>query len=223
MKSCNKCGAEILTNSKFCSECGERIQDNNGNYIKTGRKSINFIATDESKISTRDIYISPPKDSFEIDYKHVAYGKKINVSTIEKLNRFTTIITIVSGIITVITFFVPFSIGTQSGISNYIKGGLAIIALLGCAILSGLGNLLSNKSIKLPLNIELKKIDDTYISRIATVGECPICKGTVVVIKINEKDNKTNQTKEKYIGICENNQEHKFTFDNTIFKGERIK
>ena len=55
------------------------------------------------------------------------------------------------------------------------------------------------------------------------MGVCPICRGRVFVVKVKENNNDTNQVKERYIGICENDNEHRFTFDKTILKGERIR
>lgn len=216
MKYCNNCGAEVASNSKFCNECGERLSDDNSNNIKTGRESVNFIATGSSKIRTRDVYINPHKDSFEIEYEEYPFGKEINVSTIEKLNRFTTISSIISSIITMITFCLPISIASIN-LPGFIKVIILIVTAASCLLWSKSDKLLKGESLQLPSNIKLRKVNDKNISRIEIVGECPICKGTVVVNKVREKD------KEKYIGICGNNSEHIFTFDNTIFKGERIK
>lgn len=223
MRYCNNCGSKLLANSKYCSECGKSIISENKKDITTGKGSINFIASDESKINTRDIYINPHKDSFEIDYEYVTYGKKIKVDTAEKVSKFATVITIISGIMTMITFFLPISIGTLTSISNNLKTILFIVTLFSCMVLAGIRDLLANKNLKLPLNIELKKINDKYISKIATVGECPICGGMVIVKKIKKYNKESGTSIEKYIGICEKNIEHKFTFDSSIFKGERIK
>lgn len=216
MKYCNNCGAEVASNSKFCSECGERLSDNSSNNIEAGKESVNFIATGSSKIRTRDVYINPHKDSFEIEYKECPFGKEIKVSTIEKLNRFTTISSIISSIITMITFCLPISIASIN-IPSFIKVIVLVVAVVSCLSWSKLDKLSKGGSLQLPLNIKLRKVDNKNISRIAILGECPICKGIVVVNKVKEQD------KEKYIGICGNNSEHRFTFDNTIFKGERIK
>lgn len=224
MRYCSKCGAKLLPDSKFCSECGEQIENNNNNRIKTEKKSVNFIATGTSKIKTRDIYINRNKDSFEIEYQCSPYGKKMHISKIKNLNNFTTTISLISSLITVITFFLPINIATLSGISIDVKLIMAIITLLFATIASTSYKLLNNKSLKLPLNLEFKKIDDNYFSKVEITGKCPICGGKVRVNKkIAQKDAIINLTKEKYIGICENNEDHRFTFDDTIFKGERIK
>lgn len=223
---CGECGTELFPNSKFCSECGKFVGNKGGNYIRTGKKSINFIANSDSKINTRDIYINSNMDRDEIEYEQVQYGKKIEVNTVRKFKKVAHIITgigLISSIITIINFFIPFNISIIDNIPLYVKSWLFYVTIFGAIILLGTRELINGRSLSFPLNIEFKKINDKYISKIVNTGICPICGGKVFVVKIKENNNDGTQIKERRIGICENDDEHRFTFDKTILKGERIK
>lgn len=222
MNYCPSCGIELLTVSKFCHECGIELIPSN-NSVKTGSDSINIGVGVNGEFKARDIYVNQPNNGFNIEYEKKSYGKPINVSAIKKLEITAGVISVISGCFTILTTFES-KLGFFTNIPDSITGLTAILGI-GCVFLwSKSVRILNGKSEPYVFGRELKKIDKKTISKIAIVGACPICGGKVLVQKNTEDKSNNKKNSPKLVGICENSpDEHRFTYDQTVMKGERIR
>lgn len=220
MKYCPYCGTDLVSGSLFCHICGMEVIA----YVNTNITGNNNIGIGNNN-TIGDIILNPLNHSFEIEYQREQHGHPIKVKLVKKLEMIAAIVTIITACFTMYTS----SLQLRMVFGGIIFNLLNIIAL--CLLIGGpifllfAFNLLGYRKMPFLSGIELERVDEENILRFIITGECPICGGIVVVQKDPEMANQSDKNrKAKQIGICQNNpEEHRFTFDHTIFKGERIK
>lgn len=217
---CYNCSQEIINDGyKFCPKCGTNLKDNTSKNqtIKLGSNSINIGGNGDNNqyhINGLD-YNATEKQTV------IRYNKdKINKLPydIKKASIFSVILTVVSFLGSMASIIGIFKDSTFSQENTWIQLIWISATLLGLSLLYFFSTLKKQefKGIytffgKLLFWLD-KKTGEIY--RIKVYSKCPKCGSDVNIRKIKDK--------EKYIGVCDRNLNHKFAFDHTDFTGEPI-
>lgn len=221
--NCNFCYAEIKEDDAYCSKCGERVTGDSkvvggvarDNNIQVGSGSRNRVNV--GKIEQFNI-----QQNFNNNLsQHATYEDKV-LFTLMNNKKFTftgfvvSLLSFLGSIASIYGLYLSgFNLGSLPSL-NRILSISTILLPTGMFVLIIGRDLNKQKFFRLPLyggrGINLKNIND-IIKVVKVFGTCPICKG-----KINLVTDENRRT----IGVCENNWDHRYSFDHTTYRGQRI-
>lgn len=209
---CKKCKFEFPDEYKFCPNCAQKNDDLDisNNQIEMGNDNINYGVGNSGyqNFNIGNTY-NYKTDDFPIVEYELRYDRRIlgGVKGFKIKYQITSVLSIVSAIITIVGFLGDIEILH-----------LFIIILLGLLIntldsiekykkLSETGEVYENENL-------LYQVKDGEVYKISRFGICPICGGRVNIYK--------DEKLKRKLGKCVNNEEHLYTYDPTINRGEAV-
>jgi DNA-directed RNA polymerase subunit RPC12/RpoP len=218
---CTNCSSVIQdTTSIYCNKCGNKL-------IQKETYAHNTVKNSEFVNIGKDNNINVTSNYYSGNQEALVYYEKILQRPISypvnKITKFTIVMTLLSlfGNFASIAGFFGLNLSNIINIPKIITISFWVITIIGIFVLLTILQLKSAKTTKIPLFrgdfITLDLDEENYIvSSRYIVADCPICPGKIIVRKITEN------SQERFIGICTDNQQHIYTFDHQTMIGSRI-
>ncbi|MCT4507520.1 MAG: zinc-ribbon domain-containing protein [Tepidibacter sp.] len=216
---CHNCGKKIVPEVyKFCPNCGVNLgkDSSKSQSIKSGHNSVNIGGNGDN----HRYHIDSINYNVDNQQKHIKYNmdkiKKIplDIKKASMFSGFVGLIGFIGSIVSIVSFFKG---GILLRSNTWIQYVIPLSMLLGFGLLYILGTLKNQgfKGVNTFLGDFLLLLDEERkFFLIKAYSDCPICNGRVNVMKL--KNN------ERYIGVCNKNSDHAFSFDYTNFTGRPI-
>ncbi len=210
---CKKCGEKINDKYSFCPFCGQKICSNRDINANTGNNSVNIGVGCES---INDIYVENINMSIDKsdtnEQKYIKYQDFIrfnlpgNIKTIDHINKISIVLSIISAIITIITFL--FDI--KSLMQHYNILIISFLFFTWISLYFWITKKELNKNGSTALNRKGMRLvlKDKKIVITNKVGKCLICGGNVYI--------RYNKELQKTLGTCTNNNEHTYSYDPSV-------
>lgn len=216
---CHNCGEKIVAQYyKFCPNCGINLvkDSSKSQSIKIGNNSVNIGGNGNN----HRYHIDSVNYNIDNQQKHIKYNmdevKKIplDIKKASIFSGFVGLIGFIGSIVSVLSFFEDWTVLRSNWWITYMT---PLSAIFGFGLLYTLGTLKNQefKGVNTFLGDFLFSMDKKgKVSLIKAYSDCPECTGRVNVMKLKNS--------ERYIGVCNKNSDHAFSFDYTNFTGRPI-
>ncbi|MCT4594198.1 MAG: zinc ribbon domain-containing protein [Anaeromicrobium sp.] len=216
---CHSCGEKIVDEGyKFCPKCGANLVKgiSKSQSINTGNNSVNIGGNGDN----HQYHIDNINYNVDNQQNYIKYNmdkiKKIplDIKKASMFSGFVGLIGFIGSIASVVSLFKDF---TALRSNSWIPYVTSLSMLLGFGSLYILGTLKKQgfKGVNTFLGDFLFLLDkEGKVSLIKAYSDCPECDGKINVIKLKNS--------ERYIGVCNKNSEHAFSFDYTNFTGKPV-